>query len=254
MRWSNVWVLIFALMIIACSKFEDKIKNTLRSPKKDLITTPSGGLYKSEEEWRESDDTKYGDKEYLRLHARPIRSAQDWKNYVLAIFPEAREAPPKSLKPFPWALNERSFVLYFDFLNTGKPTAVFFETMPTSPRIRTLVVSEWGKSQWNELLRIDENGGKTPYVSSVDPNYDPSEKFNGFTIMIYEDDRPNGKKYFDFNRGDIVSWHLDLQRYCFSDPMGPGETFESMKEFEESIICDQEDMDRLFPPPNQSKN
>ncbi|MBI2069402.1 MAG: hypothetical protein HYT79_02270 [Elusimicrobia bacterium] len=248
---SKILFLILAAALVSCSKVEDKIHDLFSSSKKGLIITPSGGLYKSEEDWKNADRTRFGEKRYLQLHERAIRSAEDWKNYILAIFPEAKESPPGSIKPYPWALNERSFVLYHDFLNTGKPTAVFIETMPNLPKIRTLVVSEWDKDQWNKLLRMDENGRKTPYVSF---DYARSGEYKGFGIRLFDHFRPDDKKYFGFQESDNVSWHTDVQRYCFSDTAGPGDTLESMEEFEKSIICNQKDLKRAFPEKPESSD
>ena len=214
--------LAMAMTLVSCSKIKNKIQDVVSSPRKSLVVTPSGGIYKSDQEWQEK-IKYYGTK---NLHDRAIRSAQDWKKYIMDIFQEARENPPSSVKPFPWVITERSFVLYSDFLNTGKPTAVLMETMPNLPTLKALIVGEWDKGQWNELLRMDENGSKTPYLFYPDAPGAAQEgtteyEFNvkGFTIRV-SGPWPGEKNYLDFG---YIGWDTNLQRYCFDEP-GPGES------------------------------
>ncbi|MBI4063961.1 MAG: hypothetical protein HY401_06615 [Elusimicrobia bacterium] len=235
------WLTIFLILISlsGCSKLKDSF-----FPQKGLIVTPAGNIFRTKEAWQQN--VKDYNPKYRALHARAIGSTQDWKNYILAIFPEAQENPPSSIKPFPWPMNPSVFALYGDFLKTGKPTAVFVETMPGLPTVRTLIVSQWDNDRWNELLRLDENGVKTPYITFKrwTLSHRPSWKFAGYSIRLQNSDQDKNKS-FDFLPCLVtldfpgclsiekVYWSAKNHRFFFID-------------MADRIIFDQKDFDEKF--------
>lgn len=238
-HWNGFLFLTLLWPIVSCSKLKEELPG-----KKDLIVTPVGRIFKSEKEWEQG--TKDFNPPYRDLHLRMIRSAQDWKQYILDIFPEAKENPPASVPAYSHQPSERSFALYSDFLNTGKPIVVFVETMPNLATIKTLVVSEWNKNHWNELIKMNEEGIRTPYVVSLEA----SKKFKGYTIKLYENRTPGEKSYFIFLPGecnpdlqgcstlDAADWKEEMERYCFVDTSGPNEDGGYRE------ICDEKDWDQ----------
>ena len=235
-RYSSL-ITSLTMLVVSCSNPKDKF-----SFKEITIVSPDGHIYKSEQDWQQN--TKGYSLEYRQLHARAISTAQDWKRYILDIFPQAQEKPPGSVKSFRQTLSGRSFILYADFLNTGKPTAVFVETMPNLPTIATLIVSQWEQDRWEDILTMDEKGLRNAYM---DPDI-AYPVFKGFTIKIREDALPDGKIYFNFAPNicsnfadsigctveDRVGWDNDRNRYCFAEIFG---------EYE---YCDQKEYEKVL--------
>lgn len=240
--------LILLWPLLSCSKLKEALPG-----KKDWIVTPDGDVFKSEKEWDQR--TKHFNSRYRRLHLRMIRSVQDWKQYILDIFPEASENPPATIPAFSQQASERSLVLYSDFLHTGKPNVIFMETMPNLPTIKTLAVSEWNQNQWTELLRIDQYGMRNPYMLPGQEN----KEFKGYTIKLPYKADTEEKKYFVFDTdtcdfkldrchsSDTVVWDTEIKRYCFMglapDPDVDPDSDENGDDHYRTI-CEEKDWDR----------